>query len=100
MPSNHNILNFNSFGQNVINTSRSSSNTQTQNAQQAAKSAIEQLSGIPDRYSDMLQDIEKTIKSIRGAVEENFAADSGNGSVSLTRDEYEKFKALVGKLQQ
>ena len=66
----------------------------------AAKSAIEQLSGIPDRYSDMLQDIEKTIKSIRGAVEENFAADSGNGNVSLTRDEYEKFKALVGKLQQ
>lgn len=66
----------------------------------AAKFSIEQLSDIPSGYADMLQNIEKTIKSIRGAVEENFASDSEKENVSLTRDEYEKVMALVGNRQQ
>lgn len=63
-----------------------------------AKTSIEQLSNEPEGYDDRLTEIEKLVKSIRGAVEENFSISKSN--VLLTREEYEKIKGLLEQIKE
>lgn len=61
---------------------------------QSAKDMIEQLSQMPDNSSDRLDDIEKLSRSIKGALQANFAISS---DPTITPELFEKFMQMMKK---
>lgn len=62
-----------------------------------AKSSIEQLSDVPENCDDRLQTIERMVRSIRGALEENFVHN--NDGFKLSKNDYERIKDLLEQMK-